>query len=238
MGMINIIVLSFLAIAIAPLSAIAETKTQQDAINGIRHKIENIDITKLYTEESVCKYPLYKGESKVVAKEKRRELFQTKILDQMIWTALIATYNKNISVLLDDKTNEPLPSEKQGELKEKFRSLLAEYDIDLDKTGDLSNELWEKRGQVKSVININDYSFRAVKNDSDESYYGGAPSDSGNLLKSKTERTKYLLALLVMSIKIEAKRLNLEEVSIKLTIDFPQFFKTYPLKDLKDLVEK
>lgn len=199
-----------------------------------------IDISRPFLDTSTYTYPSQKGQWREAAENRRKEYFQKAILNKLLWVGQLAGSNTQILELLDGKTIHPLSRDERIQLEEQFDALLKEYDIDLRKRNDVDAALDEIKIQVgNSTGDLSQYTFRSTSDHAkDEDYYGSEAPTSGNLLNEKASRVKFLAALLTMSSKVSAKRLNQGEVEITTSIDFPTFFRMYPLKDISDLVEK
>lgn len=198
------------------------SQASQQAKQEVHSRIEKIDINAPYVIEEKFNYPSYRGLLKEEAQKKRKRFFQKSVLTMVGWFALIANKNPQISNLLDSSLQIPLTNEQKEVLTEEFQKRLGKFDISLNPDAGEYDGFGDHPVKIATDLN---------------QFFDGSEGLS-QAVKSKEKRTKLLAALMIMNTTLEAKRISPEEFQITVTLDFPSFFKAYPLKNIDDFVEK
>lgn len=187
-----------------------------------------IDISKPWTHEGTLKYPSLSGAMKEDAKEARKGYLQQWILKAYNDLQYAVFFNPQLQKRLEVEIPTHLSDEEATKACGQLRSQISKVDLE-----DLDPTYWRIHLDQGGTHKYRDCEA-AVGLIEGES----ATDAQRDILKDQFKRLKLMEFLIATAMTIEPKRVSADQIDIKMTIDWPKFFKTYRFKKISDLVEK
>lgn len=181
-----------------------------------------MDISKTFTYEFPLKYPSLKGAMKEDAKDARKEYTQRAVSQAYDDLEYLVYLNPKLQDFFQTKIPVRLTSEASIAACNRLRAQFNKVDLETDDERGGKYHRWNCQKKI------------GVTEDQESS-----PSKlNREIIKDQSKRMEMVQFLAATVTTIELNRTAQDQVTIKMTIDWPKFFKDYKFQNISDLIEK